>query len=868
MADKTIRLRSVRVNNLKSVSLDIPHGQWLSICGVSGSGKSSLAFDALYAEGQRRYLECLAPGTRRFLMKLDKPDADLIDGLPPAIAIKSYRTVPAKTETVGTACEIVDYLRILFSQVASIICPSCQVPVEISSVDRIARWLGEQFSGKRVVIAFELMADNLADLDAQLLSARKNGFARAVIGQSSIELSQLDAIKLASEGGNAGVESTIQESVRLRAGRPLVIVDRLSAASLDSSRTRESLEVALQSGHGACVVFVEASAAITSVKDSGIGQLAQFARTIDDKSYQAFPFGIKPQCSQCLREFPPPEPRLFDFGSSKSACPHCQGCGFVDAWLREVCQVCNGDRLQPDAQAYVVEGKSIAEFCRDSVGSLVAYFQSFQPESSQLESSAPIRRCILARLEYLQSVGLDYLTLDRPLQHVSSGEAQRLQLTNCLSSNLVNMLYLLDEPSRGLHVHELPQLLQAIARLNSRPNTVVVVDHQPMMLRRASRVVEIGPAAGRDGGVIVFDGSFDALKHADTNTGHFLAGRRGVRFERRGRTKAGKKLQIFGACGNNLQNLNIDFPLGCLCVVTGVSGAGKSTLVRQTLYPAVQNQLLGTANPQPLSFSEVFGTEYLENVVLIDQTSIGRSGRSNPVTYVKAFDEIRQAFAETADAKRQQASPSDFSFNVPGGRCDKCDGDGYLQHDLQFLPDVLVKCDQCDGTRYRASTLTMKYRGLNIAEVLQLTVREAFTFFRGQPKVQGKLKALIDVGLDYLRLGQPANTLSGGESQRLKLAHNLNSSNQKRTLFIMEEPTIGLHPVDVTRLLDSLDSLIAVGHSIVIVEHNLQVIKNADWIIDLGPGPGAAGGRLVACGPPEQLEKDSDSITARYLRSD
>jgi excinuclease ABC subunit A len=864
LSHQTIRLRNVRVNNLKSISLEIPHGQWLSLCGVSGSGKSSLAFDALYAEGQRRYLDCLSPATRRFLTKLDRPDADLIDGLPPSIAIRSSRSVPARSSTVGNATELVEHLRLLFSQIAKIVCPACNCPIETSNPEFVASWMTQQPSGSRMIIGFESISADSVDLRKQIDLARRNGFIRAIFGQQMMELERLGT-QPTDRANAAELDASSEQDL----GPLLVIVDRLTASILDLSRTRESLETAFHFGQGQCIVLVENDSREQLEterfdRNEGTAHLRK-TRVIDGRHFEEYPFCTKPICPSCQRSFPAPEPRLFNFNSPRYACPECQGVGYSDSDFQKVCSTCRGSRLPLDALSFQVRGNSISDLCQLTIERLSQFFQGLTLSSSESLRVCALIPQITSRLAYLQSVGLGYLSLDRPLQSVSTGEAQRLQFTACLSATLVNMLYVLDEPSHGLHQHDISKLVAAIEQLHQRPNTVVVVDHHPEIIRRAGRVVEIGPAAGDGGGEIVFDGTVSSLMIADTSTGHFLGGRCGLKFETRTRIHRGKRVQLFGANGHNLKSINVDFPLGGLCVVTGVSGAGKSSLVTQTLYPALRQKLKLDVNCACLPYSELLGHENLADVVLIDQTPIGRSGRSNPVIYVKAFDEIRQAFSETEDAKEQGATPGHFSFNVEGGRCEKCQGDGFLHYDMQFLADVFVKCDECQGTRFRASTLRMRYRGLNIAEVLNLTSREAFSFFRGQPKVQAKLKALIDVGLDYVRLGQPANTLSGGECQRLKLAVYLNAAKQKRTLFVIEEPTLGLHPADVTRLLDGFDSLIGTGHSFVIVEHNLQLIQNADWIIDLGPGAAELGGQVVAAGTPETIAVNANSITGKFL---
>ena len=472
----------------------------------------------------------------------------------------------------------------------------------------------------------------------------------------------------------------------------------------------------------------------------------------------------------------------------------------------------------------------------------------------------------LRKLQYLDRTGLGYLTLGRSLRTLSSGEAQRVLLTTILGTTLVNMLFVLDEPSIGLHSHNIEQLVSVIDDLHQRGNTVVVVDHEPLVISASQRIVEIGPTAGANGGEVIFDGSLAEIRKAnDSLTGQFLARRRGQSAGQESRRKSHRFMKLIGASGNNLKNINVEFPLGVLCCVTGVSGAGKSSLVRDTLFGAVSKHF-DTEIAGTLPFEEIFGADWVSEIVLVDDTPIGKSSRSNPVTYVKAFAEIRNCFADTADAARQNFGPGKFSFNIPGGRCEKCRGDGQRQLNMQFMADLWVKCDQCQGTRFREDVLAVRYRDRNIAQVLQMTVREAFGFFRGLPAVQSKLKALIDVGLEYIQLGQPANTLSSGESQRLKLALYLNTAKNRRVLFIMDQPTTGLHPHDVIRLLDCFNSLISVGHSMIVIEHNIGFIKHSDWIIDIGPGAAEQGGQIVAAGTPETVASCDASITGRYLR--
>ncbi len=943
MSDHQISLRGVRVHNLQDVDLDIPHGQLLAICGLSGSGKSSLAFDTLYAEGQRRYIESLSPYTRQFLEQLGKPEAERIEGIPPAIAVRAARGTAGPRATVGSATEVVDYLRLLYAKLAQINCVHCHALVTRDDPQTVGHFFEALPEGCRFQIGFSvsIQGNELTETKFLFEGLRRNGFSRIVIGQTTYDLA----------GFPDQTDANLQQRV---AGNTeaFVIVDRLTVGSAETDRVRESLETAFQFG-GGCVVLVQQ--AQDDVASGGL--------TIDDRHWELKRFSKNLLCDQCGTVYPDPEPNLFSYNNALGACPECEGFGSVQrfdidlivpdaskslregaiapwnspsyrheldelldladdygvpvdvpfdqlskseiellwtgvperkfgglngffAWLEkrkykmhlrvflsrwrtyDPCPACHGDRLKPEVLAYRIENQSLAEMSRQKVSVLRQGFEELQLGSANSEIAGRVLQQIRVRLKYLCEVGLGYLALDRPLRTLSGGETQRVALTSSLGSQLVNMLYVLDEPSAGLHPGDMQPLIEAVQQLSQRDNTVVVVDHEPHMITAAQRVIEIGPEAGSAGGQIVFDGTIkQMLRSKQSMTGQYMAGKRGLLGEEVQRRPARGFLRLTGARGNNLDHLTVEFPLGCLCLVTGVSGAGKSTLVQKTLYGAVCKRK-GKTVQRPLAFDDVFGDSQFDEIVLIDQSPVGRSPRSNPVTYVKAFDEIRKAFAETVDAKTRNFKAGHFSFNVDGGRCNKCHGDGSLSIDMQFMADIYIKCDQCRGTRYRDEVLKVRYRGKNIHDVLSMTVRQAFSFFRGQPKVQGKLKALIDVGLDYIRLGQPATTLSSGEAQRLKLALYLNSSRKRRTLFLLNEPTSGLHMRDVVRLVDCFDALISVGHSFIVIEHNLQLIKHADWIIDLGPGAADRGGQIVVQGTPEQVVECEHSVTGRYLKTE
>lgn len=936
MSHREIQLRGVEVHNLKSVDLDLPHRQLIVFCGRSGSGKTSLALDTLYAEGQRRYIESFSAYTRQFLDRLEKPAAERIDGLPPAIAVTHKNASRSSRSTIGTATETADYLRLLFAKIGRTYCPVCEHEVRRDSPESAAQRIAAMPPEAKIVLTFtrEAMAETAAALAAELL---EDGFVRAIVhGQMVSFAGQVEVLAEALQNSLAQGDAQVH-----------VVVDRLTGGT-SPERVRDSLETALNKGDGQCFALVNTpvEAAKEVLLDGQTWYRVGFSRTL--------------HCSTCDRTFPQPEPRLFSFNSPLGACPTCEGFGNVididmelvapdpskslregaiapwntpayaheleellalapdygipvDAPFRELmpehlqliregvpdrkfgglrgffawlerhkykmhlrvylsrwrtyreCPTCHGSRLKSESLNVRVGGHDIAQISRMKVADAVAFFDHLQLTDHERSIARVMLQQVEARLNYLQQVGVGYLTLERTLRTLSGGEAQRVALTSALGSNLVNMLYVLDEPSIGLHPHDVDRLKDAIVDLKRRGNTVVLVEHEEAMIRAADQLVEVGPGAGERGGKIVFQGTLEQMLQApESLTGEFLSARRGISVPEQRRAATHGKVRLKGARGNNLKNITVEFPLGVLCLVTGVSGSGKSTLVQDTLYGALCRRKRKDAD-KPYPYDDVYGDGQIDDVVLVDQSPIGRSPRSNPVTYIKAFDEIRQVFADTVEARTHNYGAGHFSFNVEGGRCEVCEGDGYLEIDMQFLADVFMKCAACHGTRYRKEILQVTYRNKNIAEVLEMTVREAFTFFRGQAKVQAKLKRLIDVGLDYLRLGQPANTLSAGEAQRLKLAGYLSSAMRHRTLFILDEPTTGLHFADIVQLLDCFEALLNVGHSLIVVEHNVQLMKAADYIIDLGPGAGEDGGTVVAQGTPEEVARDPNSLTGRVL---
>jgi len=1001
---RTIRLRGVEVHNLQHVDLDLPHRSLIVFCGVSGSGKTSLALDTLYAEGQRRYIESFSAYTRQFLQRLEKPAAESIDGIPPAIAVTRTSQSQSSRSTVGTTTETNDYLRLLLARVGDVVCTDCVRLVRRDSPQSAADLLARLPAGVRLMVAFAPSARSGSaaggngqavegpsashdishdeessrkeqallfteqtpasgnDPAALIADLQREGYVRAIDGNSVVQLDSGLAERLPSDISSFNDVEVVVD--RLVSGKPASgegDTDVGGPASNTTARLRDTLETARIAGAGSWIVLVEDVAGVRQALGGAILGRDAAERTIDGRQWLRLAFSERLRCEACGLDYPLPEPRLLSFNSPLGACPRCEGFGNVIevdmdlvvpepnktlregavapwntpayaheleelvaladdydipldvpyhkltnkqrrlvyegvpernfgglrgffAWLERrkykmhlrvylsrwrsarPCPECRGQRLRPEALAVRLDDKHIADICNMQIDEAIEFFEQIELTPWQRKIGQTMIQQVRARLGYLSDVGVGYLTLDRTLRTISGGEAQRVALTTALGSSLTGMLYVLDEPSAGLHPHDVRRLSDAVSRLHRRGNTVVVVEHEEEIIRAADQVVEIGPGAGQHGGRIVFQGTPAALAHdAESLTGQWLAGLRGASTTSQRRPTQRGSVRLVAARGNNLKNVTVEFPLGVLCLVTGVSGSGKSSLVEHTLYPALGRRLHKQV-PKPLEFDEVFGDGQLDDIVLVDQSPIGRSGRSNPVTYIKAFDAVRAVFADTSDARVHNITAGQFSFNAEGGRCEACRGDGYTAVDMQFLADVYMKCDQCNGRRYRREILDVRYRGRNIAEVLDMTAREAFTFFRGHAKVQSRLKRLIDVGLDYLRLGQPAGTLSGGESQRLKLASYLTSVHRGRTLFILDEPTTGLHAVDILQLLDCFDALLDVGHSLIVVEHNLAMMKAADYIIDLGPGAADEGGTVVASGTPEEIARHDRSLTAPYLR--
>jgi excinuclease ABC subunit A len=928
-----IRVRGARVHNLKSISFEIPAGALTVVTGVSGSGKSSLAFDTLYAEGQRRYIESLSAYARQFLERIERPDVDEITGIAPAIAIRQRNTSRNPRSTVATATEIHDYLRLLFARAGRTYCYQCGEPVKRDTIDEIADRVLAQGAGRRFSVLYPLRwpvetaagrrrrrearpAD--ATIRATLESLQKRGFTRLWQAGKVFELGQPETL------------------LDLDFAQPVfVLVDRLTVSAESRSRLVDSIELAYREGHGEALV--------------------QFA----DGAEECLPFSDRFECRRCGIVYQEPEPSLFSFNSPYGACPRCQGFGntidydpdrivpdksltldegAIEPWTKPryrfpatemrryarakgipldvpfgkltaeqreaifrgdraakfmgvqgffrwlerkkyklhvrvflsryrgyaVCPECEGSRLRPEARAVKIDGQSIANVGRMSVERARQFFSSLSLTREQAEIAQRVLEEIRRRLDFLYDVGLEYLTLDRLTSTLSGGEAQRIQLATSLGSQLVGALYVLDEPSIGLHPRDTGRLIGILRSLRDLGNTILVVEHDPETIHAADYLLDLGPGAGEHGGQLLYAGDRAGIEAEKASlTGRYLSGELQIPVPHTRRKPQGRFLTVRGARAHNLKNIDVALPLGLLTVITGVSGSGKSTLVYDVLYQALKAKRMGGAWGELCDRLE--GDAQLTEMVLVDQSPIGRTPRSNPATYLKAFDAIREVFAATPEARRHGFTPGSFSFNIPGGRCEVCQGNGTVTVEMQFLADVELVCEECKGTRYKPSVLEVTYRGRNIHDVLQMTVREAMAFFSGLPKVTERLKILGEIGLGYLRLGQSATTLSGGEAQRLKLSAHLMRPENEGVLYVLDEPTTGLHFDDIRKLLAAFRRLIGAGASVVVIEHNLDVIKSADWVIDLGPEGGERGGQVVAAGPPELIARCGESHTGHYL---
>ncbi len=916
--DRPIIIKGARTHNLKNIDVEIPRNKITVVTGVSGSGKSSLAFDTIYAEGQRRYVESLSSYARQFLERMDKPEVDFMQGISPAMAIQQKTTTSNPRSTVGTTTEIYDYLRLLFARVGRTISPVSGKQVKKDSTKTVIKELFEtQEEGTRFYILFPIPNHRKNKQAEELKVLKEKGFTRLLNMKDEQILDLTDPN---------------QDGVKIKSTQYRVLVDRLTVKDDEATMTRiaGSLETAFQEGSGRCSIKIRNGEELVFSERFELDGIEFMEPTPQMFSFNN-PFGACPKCEGFGRVagidedlvIPDPEMTIRDgviapFSSQKFS-SHLKDLikvaanekfsidtpyidlpkevkniiwngkdGYIGIWnfFEEVksqaykvhmrvlysryrgysrCPECEGYRVRKDAQYIIVGDMHVGEVSELTIGHARKYFDELVLTEFEQSVAGQILYEIRKRLKYLDEVGLDYLTLDRLANTLSGGESQRISLSNALGSSLIGSMYVLDEPTIGLHPKDNDRLISILESLRDIGNTVLVVEHDPEMMKAADNIIDIGPFAGIHGGEVVFQGTYKELVKSDSLTGKFLSGRKEIEVPKKRRPGNGKKVRIEGASEHNLKNVTVEFPLGMLVVVTGVSGSGKSTLVHDTLYGGIQKHI-GTYNQKVGRFRDISGIGSIHNVEMVDQSPIGRSTRSNPATYTKAFDGIRDVFANTRQAKIMGYTPGHFSFNVPGGRCETCQGEGVQKIEMQFMADIELTCEVCNGKRFRKDVLAVKYRGQSIFDVLDMPISEALDFFVDEPTITNKLAPLEAVGLGYLKLGQSATTLSGGEAQRVKLARFLTKQNSEHTVYFFDEPTTGLHFEDVTKLMDAFNELVNAGHSVIIIEHNLDVIKCADWIIDVGPEGGFGGGQIVAEGTPEEIITIENSYTGKYLK--
>lgn len=830
MKDKIV-IKGAREHNLKNIDLEIPRNKFVVITGLSGSGKSSLAFDTIYAEGQRRYVESLSAYARQFLDQMDKPDVDSIEGLSPAISIEQKTTTKNPRSTAGTVTEIYDYLRLLFSRVGHPYCYNCGKEITSQTVQQIVDSVMSLPHGTRFQVLAPIVIGRKGEYRKELLDMRKMGYGRARIDGKVFDLSK--EIPL-----NKNRKHTIE-----------IIIDRLIIKEGIGKRLADSVEMAIRLSKGIVLI-----------------------NEVDKESNTLYSERLA--CIHCGISYPEIAPRIFSFNSPHGACPECSGLGVerpkgfeYEEWFVSnlPCKTCGGTRLRKESLFIKIGGISIADVTKMSIKKSLTFLNDLILKEKETFIAERILKEIKERLGFLMNVGLDYLTLDRAAATLSAGEAQRIRLATQIGSSLIGVLYILDEPSIGLHQRDNIRLLDTLCRLRDIGNTVIVVEHDEETIKKADYLIDMGPGAGIHGGEIVASGNIqDIITTEDSLTGMYLKGELSIPVPNRRRKPKGY-LRILGPEENNLKGEDIAIPTGIFTCITGVSGSGKSTLIFEILYKSLA-QIFYRSSERPGKHKGISGMELIDKVLDIDQSPIGRTPRSNSATYTGLFSHIRSLFAQTPEARMRGYKIGRFSFNLKGGRCEACEGDGLIKIAMHFLPDVYVTCDICKGKRYNRETLDIKYKGKNIAEVLGMTVAEASAFFENIPPIKERLETLNSIGLGYITLGQSATTLSGGEAQRVKLSKELSKRGTGKTLYILDEPTTGLHFADIQKLLDVLNLLVDAGNTVVVIEHNLDVIKTADYIIDLGPEGGDDGGWVVATGTPEEISKTPNSYTGQFLK--
>jgi excinuclease ABC subunit A len=844
--DQEIIVKGARVHNLKNVSVKIPHQSLTVITGPSGSGKSSLAFDTIHAEGQRRYIETFSTYARQFLEQIEKPDVDELIGLSPTIAILQKTTSYNPRSTVGTVTEIYDHLRLLYSRISKAYCPQCKKPIESLSTQQIVDSILSFNDGTKLSILSPIAREKKGEFQKELLSLRQKGFSKVRINGEIKDLS--DPIKL---------EKTYKHTIE-------VIIDRIVVKKTEKtlqSRLFESVDLGLKLSGGL----------LTLIEHRSNGSQSEMFLS------QNF------ACSLCDLYLPTPEPRIFSFNSPLGACKRCEGIGFESFTnspnedsdhdeddhhyeFHEICKECDGNRLSRESLSFKINDKNISDVCRLPIDQLCSFLLSIQLNDRESKIASGLIKETKERVSFLEKVGVGYLTLNRPLFSLSGGESQRMRLASQLGSSLVGITYILDEPSIGLHPRDNQLLIKSLKNLRNLGNTVIVVEHDEETMLESDHIIDVGPGAGVLGGHIVVSGPPKTIINEPKSiTGQYLSKTVVVNPPKKRRTIDPKKcLYLQNVNLHNLKNISLNLPLGVFTCVTGVSGSGKSSLIIDTLYPLLLNHFYQSDIPK-MTAKISKGLEHLDKVIEIDQSPIGRSPRSNPATYTGLFGFIRNLFAQLPESSLRSFKPGRFSFNVKGGRCDDCEGDGIKKISMSFMPDAFITCETCKGFRYKADTLQVLYKGKNIAEILNMSVEEAYEFFKNIPSLNAKLKTLLEVGLGYVKLGQSATTLSGGEAQRIKLAKQLSRRATGKTLYILDEPSTGLHFDDIKKLLNILHSLVDQGNSVLVIEHNVDVICAADHIIDLGPEGGNAGGKIIAEGTPESLAKSKSSKIASFI---